>query len=57
MNEKHSGYFFYFHSTEENKNLIIENIKKTNIDNLDVVSDENIKLKILIYIVKSLFKN
>ena len=47
MNEKHSGYFFYFHTTEENKNLIIENIKKTNIDNLDVVSDENIKSKIL----------
>ena len=47
MNEKHSGYFFYFHTTEENKNLIIENIKKTNIDNLDVVSDENLKSKIL----------
>ena len=47
MNEKHSGYFFYFHTTEENKNLIIENIKKTNINNLDVVSDENIKSKIL----------
>ena len=47
MNEKHSGYFFYFHTTEENRNLIIENIKKTKIDNLDVVSDENIKSKIL----------
>ena len=47
MNEKHSGYFFYFHTTEENKNLIIENIKKTNINNLDVVSDEDIKSKIL----------
>jgi len=47
MNEKHSGYFFYFHATEENKKLILENIKKTNIDNLDVVSDENIKSKIL----------
>jgi len=47
MNEKHSGYFFYLHATEENKNLIIENIKKTNIDNLDVVSDENLKSKIL----------
>ena len=47
MNEKHSGYFFYFHTTEENKNLIIENIKKTNINNLDVVSDKDIKSKIL----------
>ena len=47
MNKKHYGYFFYFHATEENKNLIIENIKKSNIENLDVASDENIKSKIL----------
>ena len=47
MKEKHSDYYFYYHTTEENKNLIIENIKETNIDNLDVVSDENIKSKIL----------
>jgi lipid-A-disaccharide synthase len=47
MNKKHDGYFFYFHATEENKNLIIEYIKKSNIENLDVVSEENIKSKIL----------
>jgi lipid-A-disaccharide synthase len=47
MNKKHDGYFFYFHATEENKNLIIENIKKLNIENLDVASEENIKSKIL----------
>ena len=47
MNKKHEGYFFYFHATEENKNLIIENIKNSNIENLDVASDENIKSKIL----------
>jgi lipid-A-disaccharide synthase len=47
MNEKHDGYFFYFHATEENKNLIIENIKNTNIENVDVASEENIKSKIL----------
>jgi lipid-A-disaccharide synthase len=47
MNKKHDGYFFYFHATEENKNLIIENIKNSNIDNLDVASEENIKSKIL----------
>jgi lipid-A-disaccharide synthase len=47
MNKKHDGYFFYFHATEENKNLIIENIKNSNIENLDVASDENIKSKIL----------
>ena len=37
MNKKHRDYFFYFHATEENKNLILENIKKTDIDNLDVI--------------------
>jgi len=47
MNKKHDGYFFYFHSTEENKNLILENIKKSNIKNLDIASEENIKSKIL----------
>jgi lipid-A-disaccharide synthase len=47
MNKKHDGYFFYFHATEENKNLIIENIKSSNIENSDVASEENIKSKIL----------
>ena len=47
MNKKHDGYFFYIHATQENKNFILENIKKFNIKNLDVVSEENIKFKIL----------
>ncbi len=47
MNKKSDDYFFYFHATEENKNLILEIIKKSNILNLDVVSEENIKSKIL----------
>ncbi len=47
MNIKHDSYFFYFHATEDNKNSILEKIKFSNIDNLDVISDENIKSKIL----------
>ena len=47
MNKKHEGYFFYFHATEENKNFILDKIKQSNINNLDVVSEENIKTKIL----------
>jgi lipid-A-disaccharide synthase len=47
INKKHDDYFFYFHATEENRNLILEYIKRSNIKNLDVVSDENIKSKIL----------
>ena len=47
MNKKYEGYFFYFHATEENRDFIYENIKKSNINNLDVTSEENIKSKIL----------
>ncbi len=47
MNKRHADYFFYFHATEENKNFILEKVKQTNIDNLDVASDESIKSKIL----------
>ena len=47
MNKKNDNYFFYIHATEENKNFIIENIKKINIGNIDVASEENIKSKIL----------
>ncbi len=47
MNKRNEDYFFYFHATEENKNLILENLKTSKINNLDVASDENIKSKIL----------
>ena len=42
MNQKHYEYFFYIHATEENKNLILQQIKNFNFDNIDIVSDENI---------------
>jgi len=47
MNQKHKEYFFYIHATEENKSLILEHVKKYNFNNIDIVSDENIKSKIL----------
>ena len=47
INKKQDDYFFYLHATEENRNLILEYVKNLNINNLDVVSDENIKSKIL----------
>ena len=47
MNLKHDEYFFYFHATEENKNLILQQIKNFNFENIDIVSEENIKSKIL----------
>ncbi len=47
MNKKHSNYFFYFHATEENKNLVLDELKKFNLANADIISDENLKFKIL----------
>ncbi len=47
MNEKYNNFFFVFHSTDENKNLISEKINNTNLDNVEVISDENIKKQML----------
>ena len=47
MNKKQKDYFFYFHATEENKNAILDFIKQNNIENIDVISEENIKSEIL----------
>ena len=47
MNKKFDHYLFVFHATEENKNLINEKIKISNLHNVEVISDENIKKQIL----------
>ena len=47
MNEKFNEYNFVFHATDQNKDLIKDEIKKTNYNNVEVISDENIKSKIL----------
>ena len=47
MNKKDPNYNFVFHATDENKEQIIDYIKVKNIENIDVVSDENIKSEIL----------
>ncbi len=47
MNKRHNDFYFYFHATDDNKNLILSEIKKSNIENIDVVSNESIKSKIL----------
>ena len=47
MNDKFNDYLFIFHATEENKNYINDNIKAVNVDNIEVVSDENIKSQVL----------
>ncbi len=47
MNNQNKEYFFYFHATEENKNFILNFIKEHKIQNIDVISEENIKSDIL----------
>ena len=47
MNNKFDNFTFVFHATDENKNLISEKINNTNLQNVDVISDDNIKKQIL----------
>ena len=47
MNAKSSEYSFVFHAIQSNKNFIINKVKNYNINNIDIISDENIKLQIL----------
>ncbi len=47
MNKKDPSYNFVFHATNENKKQIIDYIKFKKIENIDVVSDENMKREIL----------
>ncbi len=47
MNAKFDNFTFVFHATDENKNLINEKINNENLKNVEVISDENIKKKIL----------
>ena len=47
MNKKNLDYSFVLHATDENKEFIIDKVKITNSDNIDVISDENIKDHVL----------
>jgi len=48
MNKNSHEYLFVFHATDNNKNSIINEIKKFNFDNVEVISDKNIKSEILL---------
>ena len=48
MNKKESNYSFVFHATDENKDYIIDFIKDENLENVDVISNENIKKEVLL---------
>ncbi len=48
MNTKFNKYLFVFHATEENKNEITKKLKNTNLKNIDIISDSNIKTEVLL---------
>jgi len=47
MNEKSNNYTFIFHATDKNKEAIVNFLKKSFLNNFQVISDENIKSQIL----------
>jgi len=47
MNKQNHDHLFVFHSTVENKEFIVNKVKKTNLDNIDIISDEDIKDQVL----------
>ena len=47
MNKKSNNYIFIFHATHKNKESIINFLKKSSLNNFQVISDENIKSQIL----------
>jgi len=57
MNEKFNYYLFVFHATEENKNFINDQLKISNLNNTEVISDENIKSQILLISVFAVSKS
>ena len=47
MDSKYDDFLYVFHVTQEYKNLINQYLIKSNLDDFDIVSDENIKSNIL----------
>ena len=47
MNKRFNSYIFIFHATEENKELITHSLKNNSLNNVQVISDDNIKSQIL----------
>ena len=47
MNKKNFKYLYVFHATDETKESINNEVKKADLDNIEIVSNENIKSQIL----------
>ena len=47
MNNQENIYSFVFHATDENKDFIFNRVNNSGLNNIDVISDENIKSQVL----------
>jgi lipid-A-disaccharide synthase len=47
MKKNDYTYDYIFHATSENKNFINNQVKNSNLENINVISDENMKFKVL----------
>ncbi|MDA7714169.1 lipid-A-disaccharide synthase [Candidatus Pelagibacter sp.] len=57
MNKRFDNFLFVFHATDENKNLIKEKLKISNLKNIQVISNDNIKSQVLSYSVFAVAKS
>ncbi len=57
MNTKFNEYVYIFHSTEENKNKISDELKNHNLENIEVISDRIIKSEVLLNSVFAVAKS
>ena len=57
MNQKFNEYNFVFHATDQNKDLINDEIKKIDFNNVEVISDEKIKSQVLLNSVFAVTKS
>ena len=57
MNNRFNEYLYVFHATQENNELIKENLKNASLKNIDVVSEKNIKSQVLLNSVFAIAKS
>ena len=57
MNNRFSEYLYVFHATQENNELIKDNLKNANLKNIDIVSEKNIKSQVLLNSVFAVAKS
>ena len=57
MNKKNFKYSYVFHCTDEVKQSIVNKVKDENFENVDIISDENIKSQVLLNSVFAVTKS